>query len=140
VTITQTATASASASPGPAENLFLSSAVREQLIAARAAQVGVKPSAFTGLAPGTAYYAIDHTTDTYWAGAGMLPSAKSLKAEVSSQDDGGYLIFEMKSGATWRVFSVGLSGVEGATCSVTVPPAVLSVWHWKPGTCLPPNS
>jgi hypothetical protein len=147
VTITQTAAApgasttptpSASTAPGPASNLFLSPAVRQQLIDARASSDGFPSSDFTGLAKGTAYYAIDNTTGTYWAAASTVPSASSEQAQVASQDDGGYFLFKKAAGGSWQAFSDGLGGTEGAKCMV-IPPAVLAVWHWKAGSCSPPN-
>jgi beta-N-acetylhexosaminidase len=148
VTITHTATApagttgaspTASATPGPVSNLFLTPAVRQQLIDARAAVDGFKPSEFTGLAKGNAYYALDNTTGIHWAAAATIPSSSSERAQVASQDDGGYFLFEQPSGGAWKAYSDGLGGTEGSTCPVTIPAGVLAVWHWTPGTCFPPN-
>jgi len=85
-----------------AKNLPLTSAVRAQLVAAGAAYHGLAASDFTGLAPGTAYYALDVTTSTYWAGASLVPSPNSYEAGVVVQDDGGYLIFHRPANGAWR--------------------------------------
>jgi hypothetical protein len=55
---------------------------------------------YTGLAPGTTYYAFDPVTNTYYAAAGLVPSPHSLKAQVGAQDDGGYNLFTRVASAT----------------------------------------
>jgi hypothetical protein len=120
------------------QNLVVTDAVRAALLAAGAALKGLPASDFTGLAPGLTYYAYDATTATYWAGAGLLPSPSSLQAQVSSQDDGGYLLFSMPAGGVWTAVNDGLGGIPGTACPVPVPAAILALWHWPSGTCNPP--
>jgi hypothetical protein len=142
-----TATPSAAPTPTPsatpttgAANLFLTPTVRAALIHARAQEENLPDSAYTRLAKGSAYYALDRNTGTYWAGASVIPSEHSIRAQVSSQDEGGYLLFELKPGGTWSVYDVGLDGPgprEGSACPVKVPADVLAVWHWKPNSCDP---
>jgi hypothetical protein len=123
-----------------AKNLPLTSAVRAQLVAAGAAYHGLAASDFTGLGPGTAYYALDVTTSTYWAGASLVPNPHSYEAGVVVQDDGGYLIFHRPANGVWRAVQDG-GLTTAAACAryhVTVPADVLAVWHWPPGTCTPP--
>ncbi len=123
-----------------AKNLPLTGAVRAQLVAAGAAYHGLPASDFIGLAPGTAYYALDVTTSTYWAGASLEPNPRSYEAGVVVQDDGGYLIFHRPANGTWRAVQDGML-TTAAACAryhVTLPAAVLAVWHWGPGTCTPP--
>jgi len=123
-----------------AKNLPLTNAVRAQLVAAGAAYHGLAASDFTGLFPGTAYYALDVTTSTYWAGASLVPNPKSYEAGVVVQDDGGYLIFHRPANGAWKAVQDGglITAAACAHAHVSVPAAVLVVWHWAPGTCTPP--
>lgn len=136
------ATTTTHASAGPAaENLVISAAVRRELIAALAAQIDVPVSQYTGLAPGLTYYALDRRTGTYWAGAKPVPAPSSdpdapTRAQVASQDDGAYDVFDRPPGGHWVAHGTGAAG-PGAVCSVTVPPAVLAAWGWAPGSCRP---
>jgi hypothetical protein len=121
-----------------AQNLVVSTEVRNQLLTAGAAFVKVPLSELSGLVPGRTFYAIDHATATYWAGAKLAGS--SMDVAVATQDQNAYLLFTQASGAAaWTVYGVGLSfpGLGGAPCPVEVPIAVLQVWGWAPGTCRP---
>lgn len=120
-----------------ATNLAVTDALRAELVAA--ASQGAKAGFYTGLVPGTTYYAYDGATGTYWVGAGLVPSPTSLAAQVSTQDDGSYLIFARGSSPPWQIFTVGLSGVARERCSVPIPADVLQVWGWAAGTCRPPG-
>ena len=135
--LSTTTTASTPSVTSVAENLPVTDLVRSQLVAAGAALNSVPATAYTGLVPGTTYYAYDTATDTYWAGAGLVPSASSQQAQVSVQDDGSYLLFRRPAGASWTAWDVGLSGIEGSRCPTAVPPAILSEWGWAAGTCRP---
>jgi hypothetical protein len=130
----------AEASGTVVKNLLLTSAVRAQLVAAGAAYHGLAASDFTGLGPGTAYYALDVTTSTYWAGASLVPSPGSYEAGVVVQDDGGYLIFHRPANGAWQAVQDGTltTAAECARYHVSLPAAVLAVWHWPAGTCTPP--
>jgi len=122
----------------PTSNLVVTVAVRSQLVAAGAALNSLPPSAYTGLVPGETYYAYDAATKTYWAGGGLVPSSSSTQAQVSVQDDGAYLLFERTDAGSWKASDVGLAGTAGGTaCTVTVPPAILQLWNWAPGSCRP---
>ena len=131
------ATAEAAAA---AENLPLTSTVRAALVDAGASHYGLASTAFTGLGQGTAYYAYDISTSTYWAGASLVPNPRSPKAGVVVQDDGAYLIFDRTAPGPWQVHDVGYSDTVGdcAAYHVSIPAAVVGVWHWVPGTCHPP--
>jgi hypothetical protein len=133
--------ASTSANPGPsptgAENLTLTDAIRAQLTAAAARLNGLPASAYLGLVPRESYYGFDPATNTYWAGAALDPSPSSQRAQVSVQDDGGYYIFQEPAGGSWTASSEGLAGIDGATCSVHIPPALVALWHWPAGACHP---
>ena len=122
----------------PTSNLVVTDALRSQLVAAGAAQHNLSPSDYTGLRAGETYYAYDATTHTYWAGASLDPSPSSTPAQVASQDDGAYLLFDRPQGGTWTVYDVGLAGTpEGTACPTTVPSAILGLWGWPPGSCRP---
>ncbi len=127
-----------------AKNLIISDTVRTQLIAAVAAQIRVAPSEYSGLRQGLTYYAVDTTTETYWAGAQMVPAPspnpnQPTQAQVSSQDEGSYYIFEKPRGGPWEVYATGGTTQLGA-CGITVPPAILQGWGWPSGTCRAPGS
>ena len=119
-------------------NVVVTEQIRAQLIAAGAALNHLSLSDFTGLAPALTYYAYDTTTKTYWAGAGLVPSPTSTRAQVSTQDDGAYLLFERHAGGSWTAYAVGLAGTSQASaCPVTVPSAILGLWNWPPASCRP---
>jgi len=131
--------ASAAASPSPTgpENLALTDPVRAQLVAAAAKLNGLPASAYVGLVKGESYYGFDPATSTYWAGGALDPSPSSERAQVSVQDDGGYYVFEEPAGGSWTASSEGMAGIDGATCSVHIPPALVALWRWPAGACHP---
>ena len=129
--------ASASASPSGAENLVLTAAIRAQLVAAAAKLNGLPASAYLGLVHGDSYYGFDPATNTYWAGGALDPSPSSERAQVSVQDEGGYYIFRKPAGGSWTASAEGMAGIEGAKCSVHIPPALVALWHWPAGACHP---
>ena len=144
---TTTAAAGSTTTSVPASgvsNLPVTDAVRADLVAARAAQLGIAPSTFTGLTPGDTYYAYDHTTGTYWAagqmavpGTDAAPGTDLYKAQVASQDNGSYLLFIQPSGGQWEAPTpVGASGPD-TPCPLTVPAGVLQAWGWPAGSCRP---
>ena len=144
-TASSTSSTAASTQSGSVKNLPVTDAVRTQLIAARAAQLGIAPSTFTGMAPGTTYYAYDSATNTYWAAGSMavpnpttMPATDSdlYKAQVASQDAGAYLVFSQPSGGSWAVTGVGSTGPD-SPCAVTVPAGVAAAWGWPAGSCRP---
>lgn len=133
---------SASSTPtSGAENLTLTQDVRHQLLLARAKAVNLPDNAFVRLYKGSAYYAIDHDTGIYWAAGSTVPNRHNMQAEVNSQDEGGYTIFELKPGGEWTAYDAGRDGPaakSGAQCPIKIPADVLKVWHWAPHTCDPP--
>jgi hypothetical protein len=131
------ASATASPSPAGAENLTLTDPIRAQLVEAAARLNGLPASAYLGLVKGESYYGFDPATRTYWAGGALDPSTSSQRAQVSVQDDGGYYIFEEPAGGSWTASAEGMAGIEGATCSVHIPPALVALWHWAAGACHP---
>jgi hypothetical protein len=135
------ASASTNPSPSPstagAENLVLTDPIRAQLVAAAAKLNGLPASAYLGLVQGESYYGFDPATKTYWAGGALDPSPSSQQAQVSVQDDGGYYIFEEPAGGAWTASAEGMAGIDGATCSVHIPPALVALWQWSPGACHP---
>jgi len=140
ITLVAMPVAAAAEPAAGAENLPVTSAVRTALVDAGASHYGLASSAFTGLGQGTAYYAYDLSTSTYWAGASLVPSPSSSEAGVVVQDDGAYLIFDRTAHGAWQAHDVGYSDTVGdcAAYHVSIPAAVVAVWHWVPGTCHPP--
>lgn len=136
---TTTAAPSTTTNPSGVTNLKVTDQIRAQLLDAGAASKGLSPSDFTGLVPGKTYYAFDSTTSTYWAGAGLVPAPASYQAGVANQDEGAYLIFQMRSGGTWSATATGLNGALGSPCPVQLPAGVLAAWNWPAGTCAPPG-
>ncbi len=119
-------------------NLVVTDEIRSELTAAGATLNSLPASAYTGLRPGETYYAYDAATQTYWASGGLVPSASSTQAQISTQDDGAYLLFTRPAGGAWKAYAVGLAGTpEGSPCPIAVPAAVLQLWHWPPGSCRP---
>ena len=127
----------ASSSTAGAENLALTGPVRAQLVAAAARLNGLPASAYRGLVHGESYYGFDPATNTYWAGGALDPSPSSQQAQVSVQDDGGYYIFEEPAGGSWTASAEGMAGIDGATCSVHIPPALVALWHWPAAPATP---
>jgi hypothetical protein len=117
--------------------MVLTDAVRAQLVAAAAKLNGLPASAYLGLVHGNSYYGFDPATNTYWAGASLVPSPSSERAQVSVQDDGGYYIFTEPAGGSWTASAEGMAGFEGAKCRVHIPPALVSLWQWPAGACHP---
>ena len=130
----------------PAQDLPLTSAVRTALVDAAAAHFGLPASDFVGLGAGpyydAAYYGYDSATSTYWAAASLVPRPSSYQAGVVVQDDGAYLIFNRTAHGAWQAHDVGYSDTVGdcAAYHVSIPAAVVAVWHWVPGTCHPPEA
>jgi hypothetical protein len=120
------------------ENLAVSDDLRAQLVAAGAALNGLSSSDYLGLEPGMTYYAYDSPTQTYWAAGALDPSPSSMQAQVSAQDDGGYLLFSEPNGGSWTAEDDGLGGVAGTPCPA-IPASVVAVWGWPAGTCRPPG-
>jgi hypothetical protein len=126
-------TTSATSGSG-AQNLAVTAGIRSALVAAFAAAHSLPASAYTGLATGKTFYAYDPTTQLYWAGAQVVPSAASQRAQVSVQDDGAYAIFTKASHGAWTAFNDGLGGQHGTICAIRVPTAVRTVWGWSLAT------
>ena len=137
---TSRAGSTASTTTAAVKNLVIGAGVRSQLVAAGAALHKLPTTDYTGLIAGETYYAYDPATRTYWAGAGLVASKQlDPEAQVGDQDDGAYLVFDRPAGGSWRAYDAGIPGDSHFTCSMTVPAAVLAVWHWTPGTCHPPS-
>jgi hypothetical protein len=136
-TTSSTAAASSSTTPPTAKILPVTSVVTAQLVQAGAALNQLPASVFTGLEKGRTFYAYDPVAKTYWAGAALDPSRSSLRAQVSVQDDGGYVLFTRPAGGVWKAEDVGLAGTEGTKCPTVVPASILALWHWAAGSCHP---
>jgi hypothetical protein len=135
---TSSTTTAASAT---ATNLPVTNQIRTQLVAAASALQSIPVAQFSGLAPGLTYYGLDKTTGVRWAGARLVPApvpegADPSQAQISSQDEGSYYVFQQPSGGSWTAYPAGNTG-PGTACPVTLPPAVLVVWGWPAGSCRP---
>ena len=131
-------TASASAT---ATNLPVTDQIRTQLVAAASELQGIPAAQFSGLAPGLTFYALDKTTGIRWAGARLVAApvpegANPSQAQVSTQDEGSYYVFQQPAGGPWTAYAAGNTG-PGTACPVTIPPGVLQVWGWPAGGCRP---
>jgi hypothetical protein len=134
-------TPTTSAISAKAANVPVTDQVRSELVAAAAALQHIPVVQFSGLAPGLTYYGLDKTTATYWAGARLVaaPTADAsnpTQAQISTQDEGSYYVFQKPSGGTWTAYPAGNAG-PGTVCPVTVPPAIVQVWGWPAGGCRP---
>lgn len=140
--VSSTTAGSSGKTSSAVENLTVSGAVRAQLLSVGAQFHGAPVSQYSGLAPGLTYYAFDRTTGIFWAGAKLVPKVPSnpngppTQAEVSSQDEGSYTVFMKSESGSWHPYDTGETGPD-TQCPVTVPPAVLQVWGWSPGSCRP---
>jgi len=122
------------------QNLSVTPAVIKSLLQAGAAYHQLPTSDYTGLDPGTTYYAFDPATKTFYAAAGLAPSPHSLKAQIGAQDDGGYNLFTRVARANnWTAYNDGLGAAQGSICPLSIPASVLAVWHWKAKSCYPPQ-
>jgi hypothetical protein len=115
--------------------------IRTDLVAAASALQNIPVVQFSGLAPGLTYYGLDKTTGIRWAGARLVAApvpdgADPSQAQVSTQDEGSYYVFQQHSGGPWTAYAAGNTG-PGTACPVTIPPAVLQVWGWPASSCRP---
>jgi hypothetical protein len=120
-----------------AVDLVVTDAVRAQLVRAGAALHQLPASDYVGLEPSRTYYARDVATGDEWAAAGLQPAPNSYDAGVANQDEGSYMVFTRPPGGAWHGWETGLTGGPRGPCPVTVPPSVLAVWGWPPGSCYP---
>ena len=91
----------------PPVNLPVTDDVRAQLLQAGATLTGHPASEYTGLEPGTTYYAYDPNSGAYWA-APALSGPKTFDAGVMLQDANSYMMFRKSGqGGTWVPLRVG---------------------------------
>lgn len=120
-------------------NLVVTSSQRQSLLDAAAAYHQLPAKDYTGLQKGNTYLAFDGSNHTYYAAAGLVPSSKSLQAQIGTQDDGSYNLFTKKQGRkNWTVYNDGQGAVPGSMCPISIPAGVVAVWNWKKGSCYPP--
>jgi hypothetical protein len=120
----------------PPVNLRVDNTVRAELLDAGAQIHQVPASEYVGLVPGRTYYGYDPATVTYWAGAQLMPSPASQRAQVSVQDAGSYTLYRKIKGGLWTAFNDGVGRDHGG-CPQDVPAAVLAMWNWDPQQCRP---
>jgi hypothetical protein len=126
---------SARASSRSTVGLKVTPGLEAALLAAGAAAHHLPVSDFTGLTKGLTFYASDAAQFTYWAGAQLIPSKRSMAAQVAVQDDGAYDLFTMYGPSLkWVAYEDGLGTTRGAHCAVVVPLVVRVTWHWSPHT------
>jgi hypothetical protein len=135
------AQSSTTTSAAQAVNVPVTNQIRSQLVAAGAALNNIPVAQYSGLAPGLTYYALDTATQTYWAGARLVPAPSSdpsnpTRAQVASQDEGSYYVFTQPKGGSWTAHAAGNVG-PSTPCPVTVPASVVAVWGWPSGGCRP---
>lgn len=138
---TTTRPATATTTTSAALDLPVTDAIRTQLVSAGAALHDAPVSQYSGLAPGLTYYALDRRTNTYWAAARLVPAPSPdpnspTQAQIASQDEGSYTVFSQPQGGNWTAYATGNTGPD-TPCAVTIPPEVLAVWGWAPGSCRP---
>lgn len=63
--------------------------------------------------------------------------AMSSAAAVAVQGNGSYNVFRRRPGGSWTAYDVGLAGVGGMQCPITLPPTVLQLWGWPTNTRRP---
>jgi hypothetical protein len=123
-------------SPGGPTNLAVTDELRTELVAAGASLNNIPASEYSGLEPGLTYYAYYPVTATYWAGAKLVGA--TMRAQVSTQDDGAYLLFHRSGNGSWIAQNVGLAGGTLEPCPTgTPPPTIVALWGWQAGTCKP---
>jgi len=117
------------AATGGVQNLLITSAEKSQLTAAFVALKGIPLSDVAGAdpTPGSAYYAYDPATDTYWALAHFESSSTApFDVMVNFQDGGSIGMFRKTGAAAWQV---QLGGVPPwCTDSKFFPLPVLTAW------------
>lgn len=83
-------------------------------------------------------YAIDLATRTRWVGGSLIAKHSSMRAEVSENDNGGYLIWRWSPMSGWRAWAVELTGPRGSglpQCPAPIPASVARLWHVRHGAC-----
>jgi hypothetical protein len=120
-------TPSSAAAASGAKNLVVTTAVRNQLVAAFAPAHHVSVAEIGGTEPGSVFYAYDSVTHSYWATSFFFPSRNdSANVKNSFQDAGSNGVFSRSADGQWRFLGDGAP----ITCAEDryVPRAVLKVW------------
>jgi hypothetical protein len=127
------ATTTTTAAPA-VKNLVVTPAIKAALLAAGAKLDSVPVSDFAGLAKGLTFYAYDPVHGLFWAGGKLVAKSTSLRAQVATQDDGAYDLFQMHAGGRWIAYADGYGNMQGTRCSIVVPLPVRTVWGWSTKT------
>ncbi len=124
--------------PAPAaQNLPVSTAVRNQLIASWVRAQHISFADVAGTRPGSVYYGFLRFTNTSWAVADFTPSAEAIRAPGSDgplvQFQDGPWVFSQPADGSWKL--VTDSGGMGL-CPQEVPQPLAEVWHLPdPAAC-----
>ena len=133
--------APAHADPDPQApvSLPVTDGLRDQLLQAGALLTQHPATDYTGLAPGTTFYAYDPILDTYWAAA-TLAGPKNDDAAIMLQDANSYMAFR-KAGqdGAWVPMAVGFgpSATMPPEGNCPLPPAIHDLWRLMPDFCHP---
>ncbi len=136
---TTAAAPAATAHPSPggarqrdAQNLRVNSDLRAQLVRVWTGAQHLSAADVTGTKPGSVYYALVPSTNTYWAYADFTPSAGAIAKSRTAVNGGplvqfqdGPWIFSRRSGGAWTL--VTDTGGFGP-CPGQVPASVFTVW------------
>ena len=123
---------------GSARTLPLPALVREHIIGAWVAGVGLERSDVAGTQPGLTYYGYLPSTKTYWAIADFDPTdswRRRVKASPNSraavQFQGSPYVFSREQGQGWRF----LGDTGGVVCPPNVPAPMIAVWGLPTESC-----
>jgi hypothetical protein len=126
-------TTPASTPPPPTgpQNLTVTPAVRQQLIAAYESAHQLGAGGVKDTRPGSVYYALDPSTGVHWAVANFDPgSTLSLQQSVGFQDGGSIGAFREAPHANWQLLG---AGGAPADCTHYIPLNVRTIWDWPSG-------
>jgi len=120
-----------------AQNLPVSTTVRNQLIATWVRAQHISFADVAGTRPGSVYYGSLRSTNTSWAVADFTPSAEAIHAPGSDgplvQFQDGPWVFSQPADGSWKL--VTDSGGMGL-CPQEVPQPLAEVWHLPdPAAC-----
>jgi hypothetical protein len=132
-------TSSTSTTSSTATNLSADATVKQALVTAFAIANKLDPSDIDGTEPGSVYYAVDPSSDRYWAEASFVPSARAQQMDSQLQGGPGdpmnYFqdqpwVFSRPWHGAWQV----VTNDPGGPCPGKVPAAVTAAWQIQPSS------